>query len=119
MITESQSEYEKVLNKAKSKYRDAVRGFEYQEELLKTELNLDETIFITKRKNKFLAEFTILEDVFGSALFDESIEVHKTPKKSFYSPRVQEIADEIDIKMQQLGDLEDKIARRQQNEKNN
>ena len=72
MTREPQSEYEKVLNKAKSKYRDAVRGFECQEELLKTELNLDETIFITKRKNKFLAEFTILEDVFGLKVLNEN-----------------------------------------------
>ena len=68
----SLSEYEKVLNKAKSKYRDAVRGFEYQTELLKTELNLDETIFITKRRDKFLAEFTILEDIFGAEVLNES-----------------------------------------------
>ena len=113
------TDYQKVLNKAKIKYINAVRGYDYQKELLKTELNLDETIFITKRRDIFKAEFTVLEDVFGSALFDESIEVPKTPKKSFYPPRVQEIADEIDIKMQQLRDLEDKIARRQQNEKIN
>ena len=65
-------EYQKVLEKAKSKYRDAVRGFEYQTELLKTELNLDETIFITKRRDKFLAEFTILEDIFGSNILNEN-----------------------------------------------
>ena len=68
----SQSEFEKVLNKAKSKYRDAVRGFEYQKELLKTELNLDETIFITKRRDNFLAEFTILEDVFVLNVLNEN-----------------------------------------------
>ena len=65
-------EYQKVLEKAKSKYRDAVRGFEYQKELLKTELNLDETIFITKRRDKFLAEFTILEDIFGSKILNKN-----------------------------------------------
>ena len=114
------TDYQKVLNKAKSKYQDAVRGFEYQRVLVTeflsfhdSNLTEDEQAELSKlnsRKNKFLAEFTIIEDIFGSALFDKSIEVSKTPKKSFYSPRVQEIADEIDIKMQQLRDLEDKIA---------
>ncbi len=68
----SQSEFEKVLNKAKSKYRDAVRGFDYQKELLKTELNLDETIVITKRRDNFLAEFTLIEDVFGLNVLNEN-----------------------------------------------
>lgn len=113
--------YQKVLEKAKSKYKDAVRGFEHQEYLINEGhyYCVDDIVHIERRRDIFKAEFTVLEDVFGSDLFDESTEVHKTPKKSFYSPRVQEIADEIDIKIQQLRDLENKIARRQQNEKNN
>lgn len=116
----SKSDYQNVLNKAKTKYRDALRGFEHQEYLINEGMYYctDDLIHLERRRDIFKSEFTILEDVFGSALFEESTEIPK-PKKPFYSPRVQEIADEIDFKMQQLRELEDKIARRQQNEKNN
>ena len=79
---QSKSEYEKVLNKAKSKYRDAVRGFEYQRVLITeflsfhdSNLTEHETIELKElnfRKNKFLAEFTILEDVFGLKVLNEN-----------------------------------------------
>lgn len=109
----SQSVYQKALNKAKTKYRDAIRGYAYQKELLKTELNLDAYRIITTRRDIFKAEFTVLEDVFGSSALTEELQ------KSLYSPSVQKIADEIDIKMQELKILEDKLGRRRQNEKNN
>lgn len=70
-----QSDYQKVLEKAKIKYKDAVRGFEYQRVLISeflsfpdvnlTEFEKIELNQLNFRKNKFLAEFTILEDVFG------------------------------------------------------
>ena len=79
---QSKSEYEKVLNKAKSKYRDAVRGFEYQRVLITeflsfhdsnlTESEKNELNELNFRKNKFLAEFTILEDIFGLKALNEN-----------------------------------------------
>ena len=109
------SDYQKALEKAKIKYRDAIRGFEYQEELLRDSFidSVSDYNYIEKRRDIFKAEFTVLEDVFGISALTEELQ------KSFYSPRVQEIANEIDIKMQELKTLEDKIARRLVNEKNN
>lgn len=110
----SQSDYQKVLNKAKQKYRDAIRGYAYQKELMFGNIdNLEDYTFLEKRRDIFKAEFTVLEDVFGSSALTEELQ------KSFYSPSVQEIVDEIDIKMQELKILEDKIGRRLVYEKNN
>jgi hypothetical protein len=67
------SDYKKVLEKAKRKYADAVRGYEYQKELLNNTKNLthDEFVLLQKRKVIFLAELTILEDVFTSSVLNK------------------------------------------------
>ena len=67
-------EYQKVLEKAKSKYQDAVRGYMYQKELMFGNIsNFEDYAYLEKRRDKFLAEFTILEDIFGAEVLNESI----------------------------------------------
>ena len=69
----SESDYEKVLKKAKRKYQDAVRGYEYQKELLNNLENMisDEVALLEKRKCIFLAEISILEDVFSASILNK------------------------------------------------
>jgi hypothetical protein len=70
------TDYQKVLNKAKIKYRDAIRGFEYQKELLRDE-SIDwvseQYNYLEKRRDIFKAEFTVLEDVFGISALTKDI----------------------------------------------
>ena len=69
----SKSDYEKVLEKAKRKYQDAVRGYEYQKELLNNleSMSSDEVALLEKRKCIFLAEISILEDVFRASILNK------------------------------------------------
>lgn len=69
----SESDYDKVLKKAKRKYQDAVRGYEYQKELLNNLENMisDEVALLEKRKCIFLAEISILEDVFSASILNK------------------------------------------------
>lgn len=64
--------YQKVLEKARIKYRDAVRGFEYQEQILRDGLisTASDYEYIAKRRDIFKAEFTVLEDVFGVSILN-------------------------------------------------
>lgn len=70
------TDYQKVLNKAKIKYRDAIRGFEYQKEILRDK-SIDrvseEYNYLEKRRDIFKAEFTVLEDIFGVSALAEDI----------------------------------------------
>ena len=82
----SLSEYEKVLNKAKSKYRDAVRGFEYQRVLITEFLSFHDSNLTDQQKvydicqiytscvqiklnviNKILKDFQWHRDLIGNA----------------------------------------------------
>ena len=68
----SKKKKKKALNKAKQKYRDAIRGYEYQKELMFGNIdNLEYYTFLEKRRDIFKAEFTVLEDVFGSSALTE------------------------------------------------
>lgn len=68
----TKSDYEKVLEKAKRKYQDSVRGYEYQKELLNN-LNMSsyEIELLEKRKCIFLAEICILENIFTDYILNK------------------------------------------------
>lgn len=62
-------DYEKILTKAKVKYSDAIRGRDYQEELLKDKTPAEaDFFFIEFRKRMFISEIALLEDVFSPAV---------------------------------------------------
>ena len=62
------TEYDKVLAKAKSKYADAIRGYEYQTRLLNNgEYYTQEDFqYLEKRRDSFKSQFTVIEDIFGA-----------------------------------------------------
>ncbi len=62
--------FEQILKTAKRKYTEAIRGRDYQNELIKTEQYSDEETFnyIYNRMKMFTAEIALLEDVFGPDL---------------------------------------------------
>lgn len=61
--------YEKILEKAKRKYKDAIRGRDYQDELYAQgkyeshRMSLDDLVF---RRQIFQTEVCLLEDIFGA-----------------------------------------------------
>lgn len=59
---------EEALKTAKIKYRDAIRGKEYQETLLKAEVNVDEYENLISRRKIYIQNIALLEDVFGPDL---------------------------------------------------
>lgn len=65
------TEYDKAIIRAKKKYNEAVRGAQYQSELLKKSNTALETTLLEKRKAVFIAEMCILEDVFGASLLNK------------------------------------------------
>lgn len=62
------SDYQKALEKAKIKYRDAVRGYEYQKRLLDNGEYHSQEDFqcLEKRRDSFKSQFTVIEDIFGA-----------------------------------------------------
>ena len=61
---------EQILKTAKKKYQEAIRGRDYQFELLENEQYSDEEteLFIQSRALMFTAKIALLEDVFGTKL---------------------------------------------------
>lgn len=61
---------EQILKTAKKKYTEAIRGRDYQLELIENSFDLTEeeieNLYI--RKNIFTTEIALLEDVFGTKL---------------------------------------------------
>ena len=59
--------FEEILKTARMKYKDAVRGKEYQEELLKQE-NLTVIAYeaLLKRKSVYVQDIALLEYIFGT-----------------------------------------------------
>ncbi len=59
-----------ILKTAKTKYQTAIRGRDYQLELLENEQYADEEtcLYIQSRALMFTAEIALLEDVFGTNL---------------------------------------------------
>ena len=60
---------DKIIQRAKSKYRDAVRGKEYQDSLLDGDTSLVDIEDIIKRKKVYVQDIALLEDVFGVDTF--------------------------------------------------
>ena len=62
-------DYSKVLEKAKKKYADAIRGRNYQDELYSQgkfeshRMSIDDLVF---RRQIFQTEICLLEDIFGA-----------------------------------------------------
>lgn len=59
---------DEILKTARMKYKDAVRGKEYQETLLKTETNVDEYENLISRRKIYIQDIALLEDIFGTEL---------------------------------------------------
>lgn len=70
--------FESILKKARKKYRDAVRGKEYQEELIQQmdtlnpcDITEEEWLWLEmleKRKSVYVQDIALLEDIFGTWL---------------------------------------------------
>ena len=65
--------YETLLNKARQKYSDVVRGYNYQVECLnnKRYLSKEGKEILEIRKHMFYNQMTVLEDVFGINKLEE------------------------------------------------
>lgn len=67
IIIDKYNKYNKALEKAKVKYKDAIRGRDYQDELYSqdkysTIMDIDDLVF---RRKTFETEILLLEDIFG------------------------------------------------------
>ena len=60
---------DKIIQKAKSKYKDALRGKQYQDSLLDGENSLVNIEDIINRRKVYIQDLALLEDVFGTELF--------------------------------------------------
>ena len=60
---------DKIIQKAKSKYKDALRGKQYQDSLLEGDTSLVDIEDIIKRKKVYVQDIALLEDVFGVDTF--------------------------------------------------
>jgi hypothetical protein len=60
---------DKIIQKAKSKYNDALRGKRYQDSLLDGDTSLIDIEDIVKRKKVYVQDIALLEDVFGVDTF--------------------------------------------------
>lgn len=71
---------EEALKTARIKYDDAIRGKEYQETLLKAELNVDEYENLIARRKIYIQNIALLEDVFGTKLLqsEQHIQTNET-----------------------------------------
>ena len=67
-IIDGYNKYIKALKKAKKKYKDSIRGRDYQDELYSqdkynTIMDIDDLVF---RRKMFQTEICLLEDIFGT-----------------------------------------------------
>lgn len=68
VIIDKYNKYNTALEKAKVKYKDAIRGRDYQDELYSqdkynTIMDIDDLVF---RRKTFQTEICLLEDIFGA-----------------------------------------------------
>lgn len=70
---------DEILKKAKIKYRDAIRGKEYQEELTSYCVSgSEEYDMLYDRRKIYIQDIALLEDVFGTELLQSNqIEMEK------------------------------------------
>lgn len=69
---------EEALNIARIKYKDAIRGKEYQEELTKQEnISLEAYEALLQRRKIYIQDIALLENVFGIELLQSEVEKAK------------------------------------------
>lgn len=75
VIIDGYNKYNKALEKAKRKYKDAIRGRDYQDKLLLNKRGwiLSEKEEVEFRRKMFQTEICLLEDVFGSKELNREI----------------------------------------------
>jgi len=59
---------EEIVQKANKEYEEALRGRDYQRELLENPFSEQHRLYITNRYNLFTERICIIEDIFGSLL---------------------------------------------------
>lgn len=60
-----------LLKKAKEDYKEAVRGYDYQEELIKSTHDDHERRFLEDRKKVFAERANTITDIFGSLIYKD------------------------------------------------